>query len=199
MQYNIINYSHCAVQQIPRTSASKAKLFLLCSSLYLFSDFFLPQNVLELLPWTHRLLQGYPYLWVIAKVDVLWQNDGRKLFYHLFLVLLFHSNIIEVILAFLLFFFFSNFIFFLNFTILYQFCQISKWIRHRYTCVPHPEPSSLLPPHTISLGRPSALAPSIQYRASNLDWQLVSYMILYVFQCHSPKSSHPLLLPSKGL
>ena len=21
-----------------------------------------------------------------------------------------------------------------------------KWIRHRYTCVPHPEPSSLLPP-----------------------------------------------------
>ena len=28
------------------------------------------------------------------------------------------------------------------------------------TCVPHPEPSSLLPPHTIPLGHPSALAPS---------------------------------------
>ena len=40
--------------------------------------------------------------------------------------------------------------------------------------VPHPEPSSLLPPHTIPLGRSSALAPSIQYRASNLDWQLDS-------------------------
>ena len=26
----------------------------------------------------------------------------------------------------------------------------------------------------------------------NLDWQLVSYMILHMFQCHSPKSSHPL-------
>ena len=39
--------------------------------------------------------------------------------------------------------FFFNFILFLNFTILYRFCQISKWIRHRYTCVPHPEPSSL--------------------------------------------------------
>ena len=87
------------------------------------------------------------------------------------------------------------FILFLNFTILYWFCQISKWICHRYTCVPHPEPSSLLPPHTIPLGRPSALAPSIQYRASNLDWQLVPYMILYIFQCHSPKSSHPLPLP----
>ena len=38
---------------------------------------------------------------------------------------------------------------------------------------------SLLPPRTILLGRPSAPAPSIQYRASNLDWRLVSYMILY--------------------
>ena len=37
---------------------------------------------------------------------------------------------------------------------------------------------------------PSAPAPSIQYCASNLDWQLVSYMIFYMFQCHSPKSSH---------
>ena len=88
----------------------------------------------------------------------------------------------------------QNFFFF-NFTILYWFCQISKWIRHRYTCVPHPEPSSLLLPHTIPLGRPSAPAPSIQYHASNLDWRLIPYMILYVFQCHSPKSSHPLPLP----
>ena len=35
----------------------------------------------------------------------------------------------------------------------------------------------------------------ISFRASNLDWQLVSYMIFYMFQCHSPKSSHPLPLP----
>ena len=87
------------------------------------------------------------------------------------------------------------FILFLYFTILYWFCQISKWIRHRYTCVPHPSPSSLLPPHTIPLGRPSAPAPSIQYLASGLDWLLVPYMILYILQCHSPKSSHPLPLP----
>ena len=39
-------------------------------------------------------------------------------------------------------FIFLNFILF-NFTILYWFCHISKWICHRYTCVPHPEPSSL--------------------------------------------------------
>ena len=96
----------------------------------------------------------------------------------------------------LLFFLYFHIIYFLiilffNFTILYWFCQISTWICHRYTRVPHPEPSSLLPPCTIPLGRPSAPAPSIQYRASNLDWRLVSY-ILYMFQCHSHKSSHPL-------
>ena len=95
----------------------------------------------------------------------------------------------------LLSFFSFYFILFFNFTVLYWFCHISTWIHHRYTRVPHPEPSSLLPPCTIPLGRPSAPAPSIQYRASNLDWQLVSYMILFMFQCHSPKSSHPLPLP----
>ena len=69
---------------------------------------------------------------------------------------------------------------------MYWFCQISKWIHHRYTRVPilNPPPS-LSPPHTIPLGRPSAPAPSIQYRALNLDWWLIPYMILYVFQCQS--------------
>ena len=59
----------------------------------------------------------------------------------------------------------------------------------------NPPPSSLLPPCTMSLGHPSAPAPSILYPASNLDWRFVSYMILYMFQCYSPKSSHPLPLP----
>ena len=35
-----------------------------------------------------------------------------------------------------IFFLILNFILFLNFTKLYLFCRISKWIRHRYTCVP---------------------------------------------------------------
>ena len=87
------------------------------------------------------------------------------------------------------------FIYFFNLTIMYWFCHISKWIRHKYTCVPHPEPSSLLPPCFIPLGHPSAPALSNQYHASNLDWWFVSYMIFYMFQCHSPKSSHLLPLP----
>ena len=99
-----------------------------------------------------------------------------------------------------LFFFFKyKFIYFnwrlITFTILYGFCHTSTWIRHGYTRVPHPEPPSHLPPHTIPLGHPSAPAPSILYHASHLDWWFISYMILYMFQCHSPKSSHPLPLP----
>ena len=71
----------------------------------------------------------------------------------------------------------------------------STRIYHRYTHVPHPEPPSLLSPCTIPLGRLSAPASSIQYHALNLDWQLDSYMILYMFHCHSPKSSYPRPLP----
>ena len=52
--------------------------------------------------------------------------------------------------------FFFNLILFFNFTILYCFCHISKWICHRYTCVPHPEPSSQCtsPKHPVSCIEP---------------------------------------------
>ena len=54
---------------------------------------------------------------------------------------------------------------------------------------------SHLPPHIISLDHPRAPAPSILYPALNIDWRFVSYMIEYMFQCLSPKSSHPHSLP----
>ena len=96
----------------------------------------------------------------------------------------------------ILFFFFVRILFFLlllllfsYFTILYWFCHTSTCIRHGCTRIPHLEPPSHLPPHTIPLGHPSAPAPSFLYPASNLDWRFVSHMIPYMFQCHSPKSS----------
>ena len=75
------------------------------------------------------------------------------------------------------------------------FCHTLTWISHRFTCVPHPEHPSHLPPHPIPLGHPSAPAPSALSHASNLNWWSVSHMIIYVVQCHSPKSSHPCPLP----
>ena len=94
-----------------------------------------------------------------------------------------------------IFFFKFNFIFKL-YKIVLVLPNIKMNLPQVYMCFPS---WTLLPPHTIPLGRPSALAPSIQYHASNLDWQLVSYMILYMFQCHSPKSSYPLPLQQSHL
>ena len=81
------------------------------------------------------------------------------------------------------------------FTILYWFCHTLTWIHHRCRCIPRHEPPSHLPPHNISLGHHHAPIPSMLYPTSDIDWQFDSYMIVYMFQCHSPKSSHPLPLP----
>jgi len=78
-----------------------------------------------------------------------------------------------------------------NFTILYWFCHISTWIHHRYTRIPHPVPSSLLPPRTIPLGRPSASAPSIQYCASTWTGNLFHIWYYTCFNAILP--SHPTL------
>ena len=78
---------------------------------------------------------------------------------------------------------------------MYWFCHTLTWIHHKCTSVPHSEPHSRLPPHTIPLGHPSAPALSTLYHASNLDWRFVSHVIIYMFQCHSPISSHPRPLP----
>ena len=75
------------------------------------------------------------------------------------------------------------------------FCHRLIWISHGYTCVPHPEPPSHLPPHPIPQGRPSAPALSTLSHALNLDWRSISHMVIYMFQCYSLKSSHPYLLP----
>ena len=65
-------------------------------------------------------------------------------------------------------FFFSFTLFY--FTILYWFCHTSTWILHGCTRVPHPEPPSCLPPHTISLGHPSAPASPTVLLGFLLPW-----------------------------
>ena len=79
------------------------------------------------------------------------------------------------------------------------FFHTLTWVSHGCTCVPHPEPPSYLPPHPIPQGHPSAPALSTVSHAWSLDWQSISYTIIYIFQCYSLKSSHPRLLPWEGL
>ena len=89
---------------------------------------------------------------------------------------------------------FSFLIFFLRFKMFYfYFFLILKSLI--LTCVPKHEPPSHLPLHNISLGHPHAPAPSMLYPASDMDWRFNSSMIVYMLECHSPKSSHPLPLP----
>ena len=75
------------------------------------------------------------------------------------------------------------------------FCHTFSWISHGCRCAPHPEPHSHLLPHTIPQGCPSALALSALSHAWNLDWQPISHMVIYMFQCYSLKSFHPCILP----
>ena len=51
----------------------------------------------------------------------------------------------------------------------------------------------ILKPPPTSLRIPSLRV--IPVHRPNLDWQSISLMIIYIFQCYSLKSSHPLLLP----
>ena len=81
------------------------------------------------------------------------------------------------------------FFFFFNFTILYLFCHISKWIHHRYTCVPHPEASSLPIPSlwVVTVHQPQAS--SIVHRT----WTGDSFHIRYYTCFNAILPNHPTL------
>ena len=85
--------------------------------------------------------------------------------------------------------FFFNLILFFNFTILYWFCHISKWIRHRYTCVPYPEPSSLPIPSLWVIPVHQPQASSIVHRT----WTGDSFHIWYYTYFNAILPNHPTL------
>ena len=96
----------------------------------------------------------------------------------------------------LLFFFFNLF----NWRLItLQYCSgfshTLTWISHGFTYVPHSKSPSHLPPQPIPLGHHSTPALSTLSHASNLDWQSLPHMIIYMCQCYSLKSSHPFFSP----
>ena len=66
---------------------------------------------------------------------------------------------------------------------LYSFYHISKWICHRYTCVPHPEPSALLPPHTYTISF-LGMESSISLYSKSLEESLFELNYTWCFRWH---------------
>ena len=64
-----------------------------------------------------------------------------------------------------------------------------------FMCPLHPEPPSHLPPHPILPGCHRAWALGALLCTSNSHCLSVLHMIVYMSQCYSLDSSHPLLLP----
>ena len=117
---------------------------------------------------------------IVEIISIYWQIS--KIFQPVFRISVWASISLNTCQSWIVSFFFRfYFIFYFYFTLLYWFCHTSTWIRHGCTRIPNPEPLFHLPPHTISLGHPSGLAPSSLYPASNIDWQFVSYMIVYIY------------------
>ena len=89
-------------------------------------------------------------------------------------------------------FFKFKFIYFNWRLIILQYCICSATHQHESAMGIHvflilnPSPTTLPVPSQCTSPKDPVL---------NLDWWFVSYMILYMFPCHSPKSSYPLSLP----
>ena len=63
-----------------------------------------------------------------------------------------------------------------------------------YICPLPPEPPSHFPPHPIPPGCHRAPALGSLRHISKSHWLSLLHMVMYMFQCYSLKSSHPLLL-----
>ena len=106
-------------------------------------------------------------------------------------VLIFPSFLFYFLLLFYLFLFYFIFLT-LQYCIGFAIYQHGSATGIHVFPILNPPPSSLPIP---SLWVVPVHQPQASSHASNLDWRLISYMILYMFQCHSPKSSHPLPFP----
>ena len=137
----------------------------------------------------HGIFQARIWEWVVIDFSrgFSWPRDqthvadiGRQIF--------FFSMVARII-------FFFHFTALFYFILLYNIVLVLPHVNMNppwaYACSPSwtplPSPS---PYHTSR----SSQCTSPKHPVSNLGWRFISY-ILYMLQCHSPKSSHPLPLP----
>ena len=74
------------------------------------------------------------------------------------------------------------------------FCHTLTWISHGFTCVPHPNPPSRLPPYPIPLGLPSAPGPStclMHLTWAGISFTLDSILVSRLFSLNIPPLPSP--------
>ena len=151
------------------------------------------------IPWTEELV-GYSswghivgHDWATNTFKSLWSRLTENPFLtHMFV----EENFVSWLPDGHYFFFFWG-LFLLYFALQYCISFAMHW--HESATGVHELPILNPPPtsHLISSLWiiPRAPAPSILYPVSNIDPHFISYLIVYMFQCHSPKLSHPHPLP----
>ena len=149
------------------------------------SAFFIVQS-------SHPYITGWKTLALI-----IWTYVGKVIsLLSRFVIVFFQGASVFLFLYFFALYLFFKILFLLYFALQYCIGFAIHWHEsaigvHEFPIL-NPPPTSQ--PHIISLDHPRAPAPSILYPVLNLDWRFVSYMIVCMFQCHSPKLSHPLPL-----
>ena len=79
--------------------------------------------------------------------------------------------------------------------------ELQEWLfKHSQNIVPRDMSVSYFDctNYYFDIGHYHAPAPSMLCPASDIDWRFDSYVIVYMFQCYSPKSSHPCPLPQSS-
>jgi len=127
-------------------------------------------------------------LYGVLQVQIKTVSCKSRMFFVLCIALMFSGKV--------LFLFYFVLFYFIFFTL--QYCISFAVHQHESATGVHMFPIlNLLPPPSLyhPSGSSQCTSPEHPVSCIDLDWWFISHMMLYMFQCHSPKSSHLLPLP----